>query len=81
MPSIGGPGGGCGRSNVLVERFLAVDDWQQLVDDRVEELRSSLIDTGAASDVLDQWVGLVRTSGLVDDATIEAESDALRSAF
>ena len=68
---IGGPGLG---SNVLVERFLANDAWQALVDDRLVELRTDLIESGVADSVLAEWSAIVASSGVVDGATVADEA-------
>jgi spore coat protein CotH len=45
----GGAGFPGGQANVLVDRFLANDEWQSLYTDRLAELRSSLYDSGIAA--------------------------------
>jgi spore coat protein CotH len=75
------PGGFGGRTNVLVERFLAVDAWQQLYEQRIEELRAELYDSGVAEEVLARWVDVVEGSGLVESSTISSEADQIASAF
>ncbi len=78
----GGQGGGFGgRSNILVQRFLAVDGWQSLYDDRLAELRADLYDSGAADTALAQWTAIVASSGLVDDGTISSEADQIAQQF
>ncbi|MGD9700927.1 MAG: CotH kinase family protein [Acidimicrobiia bacterium] len=74
---VGGPRVLAGRSNVLVERFLAVDAWQALYDERIDELRAELYESGIADNVLTSWTAIITSSGLVDDATIAAESDQI----
>ncbi|MEW6224812.1 MAG: CotH kinase family protein [Chloroflexota bacterium] len=72
------PGGGPdGRSNVLVERFLAIDGNQALVDARTAELKASLLDSGEAEAILADWVEVLtsQASDLVDPATVEAEAE------
>ena len=70
----GGPGGGMGgpggRENVLVERFTAVEEWSDLVEQEKADLTEELFASGYAEDVLDQWVGvLTEQAGDLVDAT------------
>ena len=76
----GGPGGG---SNALVERFLAIDGSQALVDARTAELKASLLDSGEAEAILTDWVELLtsQASDLVDPATVEAEAAQVAAQF
>jgi spore coat protein CotH len=84
----GGPGemggmGGHGRmggSNVLVERFTAVEEWADLVEQAKADLTEELYASGYAEDVLDQWVEVLteQAGDLVDADTVEAEADAIR---
>jgi spore coat protein CotH len=91
-PTIGGPGGpggpgGAGgppgRSNILVERFLANDELEALYQEALTDLRADLYASGAAADVLERWTGLLtaQTGDLVDAATIEQESAAVARYF
>jgi spore coat protein CotH len=78
-PGAGGfPGG---QANVLVDRFLANDEWQSLYTDRLAELRSSLYDSGIAAEVLDEWEAIVTATGLIDAATIDTESSSIAAKF
>lgn len=83
FPAGGGApgGGGPGGSNVLAERFLADSTWAELVDQRIEELRTSLYDSGAAQDVLDAWSTVVADSGLVTDADIAEQAAQVADRF
>lgn len=80
MPE-GGPGGMRGRSNVLVERFTAVEEWADLVEQARADLVEELYDSGYAEEVLDQWVTVLteQAGDLVDAATVEEEADAIRA--
>ena len=71
-----GAGGGdpMGGSNVLVERFTAVDEWSRLVDERTTELRAALYDSGLATDIVATWTETVVSTGLVDQATADADA-------
>jgi spore coat protein CotH len=83
MPG-GGPGGGMGgpggRENVLVERFTAVEEWSDLVEQEKADLTEELYASGYAEDVLDQWAGVLteQAGDLVDADTVEQEADAIR---
>jgi len=76
----GGFGGFGGRDNVLVERFTAVEEWADLVDEAKADLTESLYDSGLADDVLDRWADLLgeQAGDLVDADTVAAEADAIR---
>jgi len=80
MPE-GGPGGMRGGSNVLVERFTAVEEWADLVEQAKTDLVEELYDSGYAEQVLDQWVTVLteQAGDLVDAATVEEEADAIRA--
>lgn len=77
-PGIGAPGG-----NVLVDRFLAVDTYEALVADRLDQLRAELFDGGTASAILGDWVAVLEAgaSDLVDEATLRAEADRIAAYF
>jgi spore coat protein CotH len=82
----GGEGGGVGfggRSNPLVERFLADETYSALYEDILSELREQLYGTSAAQNVLDSWVEVLTedASDLVDAATIDQEADAIAGYF
>ena len=79
MPE-GGPGGMRGGFNVLVERFSAVEEWADLVEQARSDLVEELYDSGYAEQVLDQWVTVLteQAGDLVDAATVEEEADAIR---
>ncbi|MBL0746709.1 CotH kinase family protein [Nocardioides baculatus] len=76
----GGPGGG---SNILVERFTAVDAWADLVEQAKTDLTAQLYESGYAEEVLDSWVTVLteQAGDLVDAATVQEEADAIRSAI
>lgn len=77
----GGLGGGMGGSNVLVERFTAVEEWAELVAQAKADLTADLFDSGYAEQVLDQWEGVLvdQAGDLVDSATVQEEADAIRA--
>ncbi|MCB2223707.1 MAG: CotH kinase family protein [Actinobacteria bacterium] len=78
-PDAGTAGPDAPGGNVLSERFLAVDEYAELVDLRLAELQASLYASGTASGVLDGWVDLLTTgaSDLVDPATVASEAAAI----
>ena len=69
--------GPAGRTNPLVQRFLAVDAWNELYETRQEELRESLFGSGVAAKVLAAWQGIVTSSGLVDADTVTSEASGI----
>jgi len=85
-PEGGGPGGGMGggmgrRSNVLVERFTAVEAWADLVEQATTELTESLYASGTAEEIVQKWETLLTSQAgdLVDAATVTEEADAVRA--
>lgn len=76
----GGPGGG---SNVLVERFTAVEDWADLVEEAKADLTDELVDSGYAEEVLERWSQVLteQAGDLVDADTVQAEADAIRTSL
>jgi spore coat protein CotH len=78
-----GPGGGgmMGGSNILVERFLEVDEWNELYQTRLDELQVSLIDSGLANNILEVWEEIVGATGLVDETTVTNEAVRISSQF
>jgi spore coat protein CotH len=79
VPGVGG--GMMGGSNILVERFLAVDEWNELYQTRLGELQVSLIDSGLASNILAAWEKIVGATGLVDETTVTDEAVRISSRF
>ncbi|HVR78066.1 MAG TPA: CotH kinase family protein, partial [Acidimicrobiia bacterium] len=69
-----GPGG-----NVLVERFLANDEWNALYEQKLADLTEQLIDSGTAQQVLQGWVDLLSSEAtdLVSESTVEQEADQI----
>jgi spore coat protein CotH len=72
-----------GRSNILVERFKANPEWEQLYEERLAELTSKLYESGAATGILTEWVTLLKTqaSDLVDSATVDTEAATIAEYF
>ncbi|MET0908860.1 MAG: CotH kinase family protein, partial [Ilumatobacteraceae bacterium] len=83
LPDFGDlPGGGGfgGRSNPLVERFLADEGFNARYETRLAELTDELVASGAAESVLAEWVDLLQTQAgdLVSRETIESEAATIR---
>lgn len=70
-----GAGGGASRTNVLVQRFLAVPTFADLVQQARSDLRAQLFASGAAHESLDTRASLLKAQAddLVDDATVDTE--------
>lgn len=80
------PEGGFGRmggDNVLVERFTALEEWADLVEEAKADLTEELYDSGYAEEVLDRWSDLLteQAGDLVDADTVQQEADAIRDAI
>ncbi|NHC24318.1 hypothetical protein G6553_14195 [Nocardioides sp. IC4_145] len=80
MPGGGGDGGIGGRTHVLVERFTAVEEWADLVEEAKVDLTEGLYDSGHAEDVITRWADLLarQADELVDPDVVSAEADAIR---
>jgi hypothetical protein len=72
-----------GRSNVLTERFLGIEEYGELVAEKTAELTTQLFDSGVAADVLDEWVALLEAEAtdLVGEATIAEEAQRIRASL
>lgn len=77
---MGGPGG---RTNVLVERFTAVEEWADLVEQAKADLTAQLYDSGYAEEVLDEWVQVLteQAGDLVDPEVVQEEAEAIRESI
>ncbi|MGF0118653.1 CotH kinase family protein [Promicromonospora sp. Marseille-Q5078] len=78
----GGPGGGGGlggQENPLVTRFLENDDFKAAYESAVEDLTTSIYDSGDAQDYLDSLTSTLsdEASDLVDADTLESESQSI----
>lgn len=84
-PEGGFPGGAGGmrggRSNPLVERFQANEEFAALYRQRLTELRAELFESGTAETILQNWVNTLSTHAthLVSADTITAEAETIRS--
>ncbi len=74
-------GAGFGRSNILVQRFLADASFEARYEAALTELRAELYDSGVAADVLAQWAEIVDASGLVEGATVVSEAAGVATFF
>jgi spore coat protein CotH len=74
----GGPGGP-NRSNVLVERVLAIETYAELVADDRASLRAALYDSGVAAEILAAKVAVLeaQAADLVDASTLATESQQI----
>jgi spore coat protein CotH len=80
--AIGGfPGSPAGRSNILVQRFLANAEWNALYRQQLASLRTRLYASGIAGELLTLWSGIVTESGLVPATTLGAEQAAISRYF
>jgi len=81
-PGQGGfPGGGFGgRSNPLVERFLANDEFNALYERRLAELEEQLVTSGTADTILAGWVEVLTTQAgdVVAADVVESEASSIR---
>ena len=66
-----------------MERFKANPEWEQLYEERLVELTSTLYESGTAADILAEWVTLLKTqaSDLVDSATVDTEAATIAEYF
>jgi spore coat protein CotH len=73
VPGGGGPGG---RSNVLQERFLAIDTYSALVEERQAQSKDELFESGLAADALAALVAVLdgQATDLVSAETIRSEA-------
>lgn len=74
-----GPGGFGSGGNVLVERFLANEEWNALYEQKLADLTEQLIDSGTAQQVLESWVDLLTSEAtdLVSDSTVAQDADQI----
>lgn len=79
-----GAGGGFGgKSNILVERFKASPEWEQVYQDRLAQLRDELYGSGKATDILADWVAVLKTqaASLIDASTVDQEAANISKYF
>lgn len=85
-PPAGGPGdqGGEGTtSNVLVERFLGVEEFTAMYTAATAELTDTLYTSGAAQEIINEWVEVLsaEAADVVDVATVQADADAISASI
>lgn len=78
---MGGMGGGMGGSNILESRFLASTTFSEMYQSAYSDLRASLIESGFAEGVLDQYAQLlVNDAGdLISASTVDTEAAAIQA--
>ncbi|MCO5177514.1 MAG: CotH kinase family protein [Thermomicrobiales bacterium] len=76
----GGNAGGMG-GNLLKERFLASDAFSDIYAQAYADVYNALYGDGQALAELDALSAVLANSGLVDEATLQSEVEALRSAI
>ena len=66
-----------------MERFLANPEFEELYQQELVRLREALYESGAASDILAEWVTLLMTqaSDLVERSTVEQEAAGIAEFF
>lgn len=71
------------KFNILVERFKANSQWQQLYEQKSAQLKSELFESGKAAEILSTWVALLKAqaSDLVDQTTVDEEAAAVARHF
>lgn len=82
----GGQNGGKsmgGKSNPLVTRFLADEDFKAQYEAAKTELADKLYESGTAEEILNKWTTLLNNeaSDLIDAETVSSEADTIRSHF
>jgi spore coat protein CotH len=72
-----------GKSNILVERFHANPEFEAIYKEKLVDLTGMLYDSGAAQDVLDEWVQVIKdqASDLVDASTVDQEAAKIAAYF
>ncbi|MEZ5376190.1 MAG: CotH kinase family protein [Acidimicrobiales bacterium] len=74
-----GGAGGFGRSNTLVERFHANDEFEALYQQQLDDLEASLFESGTAEQLLADRASVLteQATALVDAATVEQEANSI----
>lgn len=82
-PDGGGGGGAPSNGNILSERFMANDEFSQMVDEATSELTEVLFTDGTADQILATWTTVLQSDAgdLIDSATVEADATAIRAQF
>ena len=76
-------GGFSGRSNILVQRFLANSTFSALYQKTLAELRSQLYASGKAAEIVNRWAALLKSqaSDLVSATTVDQEAANIKKYF
>jgi len=71
------------KVNTLTQRFHANTEFESLYQQRLDELREALYDSGVATDILDHWTDLLesQTPDLVNLTTVEEEAAKISTYF
>ncbi len=80
----GGAQGGMGgpsQGNILSERFLDTPEFASLYESTLASLRETLYTSGAASEILQQWVDALSAQDLVSVSTVADEAAAVAEYF
>jgi spore coat protein CotH len=79
--TLAGAGGPRGRSNILVERFLANPEWQELYDAAAARLQTELFDNGIGLEILEKWTTVLESqaTNLVTADQVSEEAAAIAS--
>lgn len=80
----GGKGGGLGgKSNPLVTRFLANDDFKAQYEQATANLQAKLYDSGLADQILTEWSDMLVADAkdLIDEKTVKSEAETIRKFF
>jgi spore coat protein CotH len=80
-PGGGGGGGGMMNNNALVTRFEESSYFAAMIDQAVSDLTAEWIDSGKATALVDEVAARVPTTDGVDQAAIDADAKAVRSAL
>jgi spore coat protein CotH len=70
-------------NNILVKRFKANAEWNQLYLNKLAELRTKLYESGTATNLLSTWTSVLKAQApdLVDSATVDQEAANISSYF
>lgn len=71
------------KTNLLVQRFHANAEFEALYQEKLEQLKTDLYESGAASAILAEWVDVLKTqaSDLVDATTVDTEAARIAAYF
>lgn len=72
----GGPGGPGNQANVLADRFMADETFSDLYDEQASELMEALYGSGAADEIIADWVTVLSASASNLVSVDDIKSDA-----